>query len=202
MVDMENGGPTDDLVKAAISLYCREISQAAVFGSPKFRDVPRQDMLYSYESVDSFHKYVYDNIKGFKGDGTMTKAEARRVLKLEDNVSDMTEVKQSYRKLSFQLHPDRFVGVDRTDEEETLHNHEFSQVKMAYETLSSGNVNGSRGSWYQSLGGRSRTDFSGAIDLRSIDEARALLDAARQETAIVGLDPDLVQMFIVRNQNS
>ena len=205
MVDMETSqGPKDKVIQAAVSYYCREISQAATFGSSKFRAVPRQEMLYSVESTDSFHKYVKDAINGKKADNSdsMTKAEARKVLNLEEGASyDKAEIKQSYRKLSFSLHPDRFVGVERSEDEIARANDEFARVKAAFDALSSG-INDGKASWYESLGGKERTDFLGPIDLLPMNDAKTLLGAWSQDSAVVGLDPELVQMFVIRNQNA
>lgn len=205
MVDMETSqGPKDMVVQAAVSYYCREISQAATFGSSKFRAVPRQEMLYSVESTDSFHKYVKDAINGRKADkqDSMTKAEARRILNLEEGSAyDKVAIKQSYRKLSFAFHPDRFVGVERTKEEIQQAENDFANVKNAYDTLSSG-INDGTASWYESLGGKDRTEFLGPIDLLAIHDAKAVLDKTILDSAVVGLDPELVQMFVIRNQNA
>lgn len=202
MTAMENSeGPKDKVVRAAISYYCREISHAAVFGASKFRDVPRQEMLYSVESLDSFGKYVRHAINGKKKDkeDSMTKTEARKVLKLEEGASDKSQIKQAYRKLSFAFHPDRFVGVDRTEEEAQASNDEFALVKIAYDTMSSG-VNDGK-SWYQSLGGKERTEFF-PVDLLPINDAKAILDSIKHDSAVVGLDKEITQMFVVRNQNA
>ena len=205
MIDMETSqGPKDKVIQAAVSYYCREISQAATFGSSKFRAVPRQEMLYSVESTDSFHKHVKDAINGKKADNTdsMTKAEARQVLNLEEGAAyDKAEIKQSYRKLSFAFHPDRFVGVERSEEEIRIANDEFGRVKAAFVALSSG-INDGKASWYESLGGKERTDFLGPIDLLPMNDAKTLLGAFSQDSAVVGLDPELVQMFVIRNQNA
>ena len=194
----------DELLSIAVSYYCREISAAAIMAAPKFRDVPRTDLLYSLETYDSFTKHVCDSIQGSSKPTTdrMTKAEARKVLGMEDG-DDMADLKSIYRKRSFQCHPDRFAGQDRTPEEEAATSDEFSRVKNAYDALSSGVSGGDGGrSWYESLGGRERTDFCGPITLSSIGDAKMVMDRAIQKSAVVGLDPGLVQMFVVRNQNN
>ena len=77
---------------------------------------------------------------------------------------------------------------------------------MAYEALNSGvhssEVNGNAvvsQSWYESLGGKSRTEFMGPIDLLSVEKASALYNKAFNG-AVVGLDPDLAMSFVVMNQ--
>ena len=202
--DIEHSeGTSDKVVQAAISYYCREISQAATFGASKFRDVPRQEMLYSVESTDSFQKHVHDHIDGSNAnkEGGMTKAEARKALKLEPDTSDKAEIKQAYRKLTFALHPDRFVGVERTSDEEKAGDEEFARVKQGYETLVSGVSDGNE-SWYESLGGRERSDFVGPVELLSLNDAKLTLDSTTQESVVLGLDPELVQTFVRRNLNA
>ena len=200
----------DDVTKAAMSYYCREIFHAAGIGSAAFKSIPRNGMQYSLEPVPSFQKHVYDYVMGNGGgqdemeeDEFMTKAEARSVLGLEDMHNaeglDKSTIKQAYRKLSFKLHPDRFMGEDRNDDEVEATNKQYARVKLAYETLSSG-VLDKNVSWYASLGGKARNEFSGPISLMSLSDAKAKLDGAICDSAVVGLDPDLVQSFVTRNQ--
>jgi hypothetical protein len=198
----QSEGSADKVVQAAVSYYCREVSQAAAFGAPKFRDVPRHEMQYSVESLDSFHRHVYDHMNGKNADleGSMTKAEARKVLDLEEGSEEKSDIKQAYRKLSFKLHPDRFMGVERTAEEETVSNDAFLRVKTAYETMTSG-VSNENGSWYRSLGGKERADFV-ALELLSINDAKVVLDSVKQDTAVCSLDSDMVQPFVARNMNA
>eukprot|EP00548_Thalassiothrix_antarctica_P001996 CAMPEP_0194148274 /NCGR_PEP_ID=MMETSP0152-20130528/31294_1 /TAXON_ID=1049557 /ORGANISM="Thalassiothrix antarctica, Strain L6-D1" /LENGTH=378 /DNA_ID=CAMNT_0038849677 /DNA_START=98 /DNA_END=1234 /DNA_ORIENTATION=- len=213
-----------ELAVTAISYYCRELYQTAVLGSTKFRDVPRQELEYSVEPEASFYKHVEENLKGKKGSQeSMGKAEARQILGLvtttegdeaspvSSSLDNRVTIKATYRKKIFALHPDRFVGVERTTEEEKATNDEFARVKQAYETLISGMAaadNNGR-SWYESLGGKERTDFTGPIKLLSIDDAKNILFPENRITkntsndcAIGRLDPELVQNYVMRNQNS
>lgn len=197
----------DERIRIAISAYCRELSNIASLGASVFNSVPRNQIQYSVEPIESFYKFVYDDvIKGKnqneKNDFVMTKAESREALGLNDDCNDANEIKKAYRSLTFKLHPDRFVGVDRSEEETTETNDRFAKVKLAYETLNSGvRDNGRNGktSWYESLGGRSRTDFSGAIDLMSMEEANAQL-TKEYKVAVCGLQPDMVMAFVTRHQ--
>ena len=211
----ESGHDSDDdfiqhpSLRAAVSAYCRELYQSATLGAPVFKTLPRTSIQYSIERVDSFYKYVYEPLlessstNSEKGSSTtensMTKAQAREHLGIgPDESPDKAELKQLYRRLCFENHPDR---VDDTDKEKAVAR--FANIQEAFETLSSG-VRGVEGtSWYQSLGGRSRsTEFLGPLALMSIKEATNYLETNKMEGALVGLDPDVVQSFVARNLRS
>jgi len=205
-------GAADAMVQTAISYYCRELSHVAAIGAPVFSTIARNELQYSVEPVDSFHKFVYDEVVEGKAnqnqDETMTKAEARETLGLlkadtatSNGVKEISkaDIKQAYRKLSFELHPDRFAG---TPEESEAAAQRFARVKIAYETLSSG-VRGDDGiSWYESLGGRARTSFVGPVDLVPLSVAQEHMDRHKAEAAVLGLEPGLVQSFVVRHLRS
>ena len=171
-------GVADSSVHAVVSGYCREIFHAATLGSPIFRSLPRNEIQYSVETLDSFHKHVYETVVDHRKESdkvegeAMSKIEARIVLKLEDDVNDISIIKQAYRCLSFELHPDRLVAADKSPEEVRSALKEYARVKLAYETLNSG-VRNNQGSWYESLGGRARTDFL-PISLLSLDKAKGV----------------------------
>ncbi|KAG7339234.1 DnaJ domain containing protein [Nitzschia inconspicua] len=208
--------PRIDVAFSIVEERGRELSHVASFGAPVFSKIARNQLQYSVESVDSFRKFVYDEVVEGKAkqnqDEVMTKAEARETLGLINNIninnntttngaSDISksEIKQAYRKLSFDLHPDRFQG---TPEECEAAAHQFSKVKIAYETLSS-DVRGLDGiSWYESLGGRARTGFVGPINLLPLAAAQEHLSRHKAEGAICGLDPVLVQSFVARHLRS
>jgi hypothetical protein len=197
-------GASDSMVQIAISAYRRELSHVAAVGSPVFSTIARNELQYSVESVDSFRKFVYDEVIEGKAnqnkDETMTKVEARKVLGLS-NAGDTpkADIKQAYRRLSFDLHPDRFEG---TPEECGEAAYKFSRVKIAYETLTSG-IRGHEGiSWYESLGGRARTGFVGPVDLMPLSAAQEHMERHRAEGAIIGLDRGLVQSFVARHLRS
>lgn len=189
---------SEEVVNEAVSFYCRELSYVASFGAPVFSTVARNDVQYSVESIESFYKHVYDAVIEGASDEEMTKSEARKMLGLEDKESDKSAIKQAYRKLSFELHPDRFEG---TPEESAEAAEKFGKVKLAYETLSSG-VRVDGGSWYESLGGRARTSFMGPINLLPLAAAEEQMSRRDAEGALAGLDPDLIQTFIARNLRS
>mmetsp|Transcript_18357 Transcript_18357/g.26797 ORF Transcript_18357/g.26797 Transcript_18357/m.26797 type:complete len:253 (+) Transcript_18357:1-759(+) len=197
-------------LSTAISYYCREVSHVASLSASIFKQVPRQAIQYSVEPIDSFHKFVYEDvIEGKNQDeangNTMNKADARTILQLEEGCNDASEIKSAYRKLSFKLHPDRFVGKNRSEEEIKLASEDFGKVKLAYESMSSGvRSNGADGSkkksWYESLGGRSRTDFSGALKLQPLETAKETFQEGGYKAAIAGLSPETVMAFVTRNQ--
>lgn len=207
-------GAKDEMVQAAISAYCRELYQISTIGAPIFSTIARNEIQYSVESVDSFHKYVYDdvvevNTKKKDPEQTMTKSEAMKILGLlnegssasvskRDEISK-SDIKQSYKKLAFNLHPDRFAGS--TEECEEARN-QFGRVKLAYDTLSSG-VRGEEGiSWYESLGGKERTGLVGPINLLPLTVAHEYMKRHDAEGACLPLDPSMVQSFVARHLRS
>jgi hypothetical protein len=195
-------------LQTAVSYYCREISYAATLGASIFKSIPRNAMEYSIEPIDSFHKFVYEDIiegknENDKNENTMTKVAARSILELEEGCNDAGEIKRAYRKLSFKLHPDRFVSKGRSEEEINQASADFAKVKIAYESLSSGvrETGGGRNrSWYESLGGRSRTDFSGKLNLLPMADARSKFEKEDYKSAIACLNTDTVMTFVTRNQ--
>jgi hypothetical protein len=206
-------GAADAMVQMAVSACCRELSHVAAVGAPVFATIARNEIQYSVESIDSFHKFVYDDVMKGKSkqnpDETMTKAVARQTLGLtaEDGGTasaaeiSKADIKQAYRKLSFELHPDRFEG---TIEECEAAKARFGKVQLAYETLTSGVRAGEGGglSWYESLGGRARTGFVGPVNLLPLAAAQEHLQRHNAEIAIAGLDPAMVQSFVARNLRS
>ncbi|KAL3785872.1 hypothetical protein HJC23_008760 [Cyclotella cryptica] len=213
--DEEKDGVLDPSVPAAVSYYCREINHAACLASPStFNALPRNFVEYSVEPNDSFFKYVYEEvIRGKSSSGSfeeggstvlMTKSKAREILGLQAGCKDPVLIKQAYRKMAFDLHPDRFVNSERTEEEIDTSSKKFLSVKIAYEALTSGvrgsvDANGDAKSWYESLGGKSRTEFFGPIELMSMEKAGALCNKAFK-SAVACVDPDLTMAFVARNQ--
>lgn len=206
-----NEGASDAMVQTAISVYCRELSHLAAVGAPVFSTLARNELQYSVESVDSFHKFVYDEVVEGKAtkspDQAMTKAEARKTLGLlkgedgeEKDASEIakSDIRQAYRRLSFELHPDRFEG---TPEECAEARDKFGRVNLAYDTLSSG-VREEGKSWYESLGGKERTGFVGPINLLPLGAAQESMNRKKAEGALCGLDPTMVQSFVARHLRS
>mmetsp|Transcript_10243 Transcript_10243/g.30039 ORF Transcript_10243/g.30039 Transcript_10243/m.30039 type:complete len:366 (+) Transcript_10243:207-1304(+) len=194
-------GASDALVQTAISVYCRELSHLATAGAPVFATMARNEIQYSVESVDSFHKYVYDDVVEGKAtkspDQAMTKAQARETLGVEAT-AEKSDIKKAYRKLSFELHPDRFEGTPDECEAATV---QFGRVQLAYDTLSSG-VREEGVSWYESLGGKERTGFVGPVNLLPMAAAKETMTRKKADGALCGLDPVMVQSFVARHLRS
>jgi DnaJ domain len=201
----DEGQRMDPFVQAAVAHYCRELCHVASLGSRVFHSVPRNFVQYSIEPLDSFHKHVYETtIQGKNEDATnsnvMTKQDARIVLNLVNgDGDDKAAIKRSYRTLSFEWHPDRFVGIDRSAEDIAAANERYGKIKLAYDTLNSG-VRDEGKSWYQSLGGKARTDFVGPVPLIPLDEARDLLERSNVASAITCMSATIVQGFVARSQ--
>lgn len=194
-------GASDELVQTAVSKYCREFYHLASVSAPIFTKIARNDLQYSVESVDSFHKYVYDEVVEGKAskspDQAMTKSQARTTLGVESDASK-SDIKQAYRRRSFELHPDRFEGTEEECAEATR---EFGRVNLAYDTLSSG-VREEGVSWYESLGGKERTGFVGPINLLPMGAAQETMTRHKAEAAMCGLDPSMIQTFVARHLRS
>lgn len=201
----------DRIVKMAISHFRREVWFAASLAAPIFNTIPRNTIQYSVEPFDSFQKFVYDEvIEGGKNQNanngmSMTKADARKVLNLAEDCNNPQEIKKAYRNLLFSLHPDRFVGIDRSEDEVQSASSKYSEVGLAYDSLNSGvrssGNNVSALSWYESLGGRSRTEFSGTIEMIPVDNKKDSLIEGHA-CAIAGLTSEVVMAFVARNQAS
>lgn len=196
-------------IRAAISAYRREICASAGLAAPIFNSLPRNMIQYGVEPHESFFRYVYEDVMEGKNDDetndlVMTKREAREVLNLEPDCDDLDVIKRAYRSRSFEVHPDRFSrSKDRTEEEVRASSGAFAKAKLAYETLRSGTRHESGGSsmsWYESLGGRARTDFVGPVELLPLAEARAVVDGGKFRCAVVGIEHDTVRAFVARNQ--
>lgn len=192
-------------LQSAVSFYCRELNYSATLSAPAFKSIPRNLVEYSAEPMHSFVDNVYDTVVEGKASESfsegevkvdMTKSKAREILGLESDCTDLSVIKKSYKRKSMELHPDRFVSSDRTQEEIDASSNKFALVKMAYEALQSG-VRGSQ-SWYESLGGKARTEFM-QIELISRDKASELCNNAFK-AAVAGVDPDLTMSFVTRNQ--
>ncbi len=205
-------GVTDPAIQAGVSYYCRELSHVATLGSRIFQSIPRNLLQYSVETLDSFHKHVYETTISTSGgsqkdDPTntnrLTKQDAREVLELVNGeAEDKSAIKRAYRTKSFAYHPDRFVGVDRTAEEIELAHTKYLRIQLAYDTLNSGirstSASSSTISWYQSLGGKARTDFVGPVSLLSIENGKSILETNQIESAITSMSPSIVQTFVTR----
>ena len=215
--DDDHESVMESTLTAAVSYFCREINYLGCLSAPSaFKSLPRNNVEYGIEPIESFMKHVYEDVIEGKNNNNgsssgssngnsstsngMSKAQAREILELDAGVTDAALIKTAYKKQSFKYHPDRISEEDR----ETL-SERFYEIKQAYETLNSGvrnkDANGSQQSWYASLGGRDRNDFLGPISLLSMEKAGALCNKAFK-SAVVGIDPDLTMAFVARNQSA
>jgi hypothetical protein len=230
-----DGGDDDDraealLARAGVSAHCRELHHVAGLASNLFRSIPRQHMKYSVEPAGSFNKHVYDKVIEVPAATEMSTVEARRVLKIEEG-GTLHDLKLQYRRRSMECHPDRVrhrPSSSSTDGSASASaiasaesgagaaaaasdggSDEFSRVKLAYETLlGSGAMRRDGSTWYESLGGRERSDFV-AVELMSLREAAdagfGVEDSDSDSgirSAVMGLDPSLVQSFVARSRAS
>lgn len=209
----KSDGVTDPAIQAGVSYYCRELSHVATLGSRIFQSIPRNILQYSVETLDSFHKHVYETTISTNGGSSnknddptntnsMTKQDAREVLDLiNGDADDKSAIKRAYRTKSFEYHPDRFIGIDRTTEEIEVAHNKYLRIQLAYDTLNSGirSTNSTSSiSWYQSLGGKARTDFVGPISLLPIETGKSILEMNQIESAITCMSPSIVQTFVAR----
>eukprot|EP00984_Skeletonema_dohrnii_P009602 scaffold3676_cov103-Skeletonema_dohrnii-CCMP3373.AAC.3 len=213
--DDDHESVMESTLTAAVSYFCREINYLGCLSAPSaFKSLPRNNVEYGIEPIESFMKHVYEDVIEGKNSNNgssngsssssssngMSKAQAREILELDAGITDTAMIKTAYKKQSFKYHPDRISEEDR----EAL-SERFYDIKQAYETLNSGVrnkvVNGSQHSWYASLGGRDRNDFLGPISLLSMEKAGALCNKAFK-SAVVGIDPDLTMAFVARNQSA
>lgn len=202
----------ESAVQAAVSYYCREINYIAARSAPSvFGSLPRNNVEYSVEPIDSFFQHVYEDViegrSNIDSENNMSKSTAREILGLDAGCKDASLIKQAYKKMSMVHHPDRIANKENMSQNEIDEaSKKFLQVKMAYESLNSGvrgevNTNGFSKSWYESLGGKARSEFMGPIELMSVEKASALCNKAFK-SAVVGIDPDLTMSFVARNQAS
>lgn len=173
--------PSEILRNQAVSGVCREISALAISGAKHFQSVPRDQISYSLESTESFYKFVYEPLLEGKKEH-MSKSTAREILGVTSS-DDVATIKSVYRKLSMQWHPDRHD--EGSKEEASL---KFQQVRDAYERL-----HVTTDSWYESLGGKERTEF---CSIFLTPKSRAI------PCGLVALDPELVQTFAARSLSS
>jgi hypothetical protein len=211
------------LAQAGVSAHCRELHHVAGLASNTFRTIPRQHVRYAIEPAESFYKHVYDKVVEVSPTAEMSTVEARKVLKIEEG-GTLRDLKLQYRRRSMECHPDRIrhhpstTAASSTTEttpndakttvEESDAGDEFSRVKLAYETLlGSGSMRKEGSSWYESLGGRERSDFA-VLELMSLREASdagfGVVEGSDTgiQSAIMGIDPSLVQSFVARSRAS
>ncbi|GKY92520.1 hypothetical protein MPSEU_000222300 [Mayamaea pseudoterrestris] len=192
------------LKQACVSLYCRELSHLAQTGSRVFAQLPRHNMEYALECIDSFQKHVYERIldNGKNQVEQLSVSDARSILQIDSDTADLdlATIKRQYRKLSFEHHPDRHESLENKETAGA----QYAKVQAAYDRLThSGMVRKSGSSWYESLGGRARTDF-GAVSLVSLEEAQKIVAFSQihRGSAVSGMEPDIVQTFVARSNSA
>ena len=196
----QGGRDPKALMPDAIGASCREVLEAGCGAVTSLRKADRPSIEFAYEPLDSFEK-MFDGLLG-SGD---KKRDALETLGLEGDAADEPgAVKKAHRKLMMTLHPDRFVGDDDGAAEAA---DRMLKVQAAYELLGGGQ--GSAGdSWYSSVGGKARVDFSGAVEksaLGALGQERLgqTMDVASGgwRVGVYPMQTSVVQEFVMRNTN-
>lgn len=182
------------LVPGALASARREILEAGGQAVPKLRTAPRDRIEFAFEPLHSFHKNVHEGLSKRGG----TRDEARRTLGVEPSAS-AADVKKAHRKLVMELHPDRFVG-NEAGAAAALER--MLAVSEAYEELGGGaRGGGGSASWYERIGGKSRTSFAAAGRLGK-EDAQPWIDAASvagYRLGVCPLEAELALDFVARN---
>lgn len=185
------------LVPSVVGSLCREVYEAGAQQMPVLRKAAPQSIEYAFEPLDSFETHVYDGLLG-RAD---RRADAASTLGVEAGAS-AGEVKKAHRKMMLELHPDRFVG---DEEGAAAASEKMLEVQAAYEQLGGG-MGGSHGSWYASIGGKARVDFSGPLskeELGPLGKARVAqemdLNLGGWRAGIYPMQPEIIKEFATRN---
>ena len=196
-VGTANGNDPETMVSSALGAVVKEVLEAVCQSQSAMRKVGRETIEYAYEPLDSFETHVYE--------GLTTRAERRseavKTLGIEKGASAKA-VKMAHRKLMMELHPDRFVG----DEEGAKRAQEqMLLVQEAYGELGGGKGTAS-GSFYQSVGGKGRVGFTGALakeDLAPLGKPRPAMEHPYElggwRVGIVPMSTELQREFVTRN---
>mmetsp|Transcript_22918 Transcript_22918/g.52500 ORF Transcript_22918/g.52500 Transcript_22918/m.52500 type:complete len:369 (-) Transcript_22918:159-1265(-) len=216
IVASSTDSPSDPEAAAerSVSSMCREIHHALVVGNPSVASLPRSEIQYAFEPLQDFFDHVYEAVIADENNGgtsdederPMLKSEARSILGLEAD-ADAAALKSAYRKLTLKCHPDRFAGEDVSEQEAKEAAVLFHSAQRAYDSLGAGTSgDGAAGSssWFESLGGRARTNFSGPLSLSKIGEPGAMenlpFNLGGYKTSISAVTPEVTMMFVARNQ--
>ncbi|CAM9779455.1 unnamed protein product [Chrysoparadoxa australica] len=204
LTDADRAEVHQDILTGAVRQTARETLFSSAGSVPSIGNVPRHLIEYAVESFSSFFDHVYPEFESHKGeDDAMSKAQALDILGCEAD-ADARAIKRAYFKLMQQLHPDTLEG-DGTAEEKA----EFLRVQQAYDAVggSMGTASSTEGrtSWYEALGGKGRTDFSGPLVISGgIGEAPLGLEMSLElggwRAAVNGIEPDLAKYFAARNR--
>lgn len=185
------------LMPDVVGALCREVYEAGAQAYPVLRKAPPQSVEYAFESFNSFETHVFDGLLG----RPERRAEAARVLGVDTGASP-AEVKRAHRGFMKSLHPDMFVGDEEGADKA---NAQMLEVQSAYETLGGG-MGGAHGSWYASIGGKGRVDFSGPLTKEQLGALGKPRLAQEMDLALGGwragifpIEPDMTKEFVTRN---
>tara|TARA_B110001452_G_scaffold159595_1_gene132802 strand:+ start:1067 stop:2131 length:1065 start_codon:yes stop_codon:yes gene_type:complete len=192
-----DGALPSELAPQAVGSLCREVYEAGAQSIPALRKAPVQSIEYAFETISSFETHVCDGLLG----RSERREEAAKTLSLEVSAS-AGEVKKAHRKLMLELHPDRFVG---DDEGAAAAQAKMLEVQNAYEQLGGG-MGGAHGSWYASIGGKARVDFSGPLTKEQLGPLGKARVGQEMDVTLGGwragvypMQPDITREFVTRN---
>jgi len=190
------------LVPSAIGATCREIMEGACVDWPSLKKVGRETLQYRYEPLDSFERHVYE--------GMTTRTEKRKQAVAELGLEPgwgAGDLKKAHRKLMMELHPDKFILEGGGVDEDGLNaaKERMNNVQEAYATLGGGQGAGS-GSFYEAIGGKGRTEFSGSLPtaaLKPLGKPRPEQEKPYEEggwrAGIIPMASNVAKEFVTRN---
>ena len=139
-----------------------------------------------------------------RGAGSERREEAAKTLDV-DVAASAGEIKKAHRKLMLELHPDRFIGDDDAAEAAAAAEARMLRVQDAYEQLGGG-MGGAHGSWYASIGGKARVDFSGPLTKEQLGPLGKARVGQEMDVTLGGwragvypMQPDITREFVTRN---
>lgn len=199
----DEAGDPKSLVPSAVGASCREIVEGTLQEWPSLKKVGRETLQYSYEPLDSFENHVYEGMTM----RTEKRKDAMKELGLEAGWS-AGDLKKAHRKLMMELHPDKFILEGGAVDEEGLSaaKERMNAVQEAYGILGGGQGAGS-GSFYESIGGKARTEFSGVLPtaaLKPLGKTRPEQEKPYEEggwrAGVIPMAPTVSKEFIIRNR--
>lgn len=196
LVCSTDANPTD-LMPDVVGALCREVYEAGAQAYPVLRKASPQSIEYAFESMNGFENHIFDGLLG----RPERRAEAAKVLGVEVGASP-AEVKKAHRGFMKSLHPDMFIGDEEGAEKA---NEQMLEVQNAYGTLGGG-MGTASGSWYASVGGKERVDFSGPLTKEQLgalgkprlaQEMKMTLGGWR--AGVFPMEPSVTKEFVTRN---
>jgi len=186
-----------ELMSSAVGASVKEIFESGCQTIPSLRKVARETVQYGFEPVDSFETHVYSGLEN-RGERRLG---AAATLGIESGAS-AAEVKKAHRRLMVELHPDTFIGDEEGAE---AAKERMLEVQEAYAELGGG-TGGSSGSFYESIGGKARVDFSGALSKDALvplgkqrPEQEAALEEGGWRVGVMPMMREITQEFVTRN---